>query len=107
MPNTKRFPTFAYVLVLGLIGLIALAPLLSVLLASWIANAAGCALDEGSSHPCMIGGKDRGELLYTMFVMGWFMFLTLPAGAMAFTAWTITFVLHRASWRRRQSASSA
>jgi hypothetical protein len=106
MSEAKRFPTLIYVVVLGLIVLIALAPVLSVVVSSAIANAAGCALDEGGSHPCVIGGKDWSEALYTMFVLGWFMLLTLPAGALAFAVWTVTLVLHRGSWRRRQSAAA-
>jgi hypothetical protein len=103
----KRFPTLAYAVALGLIALIALAPVLSVVLSSVLAHWGGCAVDEGGSHPCMIGGKDWGEALYTMFVLGWFMLLTLPAGALAFAIWTATVVLHRGRWRRQQSAAAA
>ena len=103
---TKRFPTLAYALVLGLIALITLAPVLSVVLASVIARWGGCAVDEGGSHPCMVGGKDWGEALYTMFVLGWFMLLTIPVGALAFAGWVIALILHRGRWRRQQSASA-
>ena len=68
---------------------------------SIIANAAGCRVDEGSVHPCVISGHDYGELLYTLGVMGWFMLITLPAGALAFAAWLLTLLLHRAAWRKR------
>ncbi len=60
-----------------LLTLIAVAPLLSAFLASWIAEANGCALHEGGTNACVIGGSDWGGTLYTMFVMGWLMLLTI------------------------------
>ncbi len=99
LEKRKGFPTRTYLLVLGLIGLIALAPLFSVFIAGGIANAAGCAVDEGSSHPCIIAGTDWGETLYTMFVLGWFMLFTIPLGAMASMAWLITLIIHRGRWK--------
>jgi hypothetical protein len=55
-------------------------PLLLTFLAGIIANMAHCQLDEGSIHPCIIWGKDWGSALYTLGMMGWFMFFTMPAG---------------------------
>ena len=63
--------------------LIGIAPLLSAFFASWIAAANGCSLNEGSATACVIAGADVGGMLYTMFVMGWLMLLTvwlIPAG---------------------------
>ncbi|WP_147106393.1 hypothetical protein [Tateyamaria sp. syn59] len=56
-------------------------PILSVAVSSWLADAHGCTLHEGFSNPCVIWGKDRGETLSGMFVMGWFMLITVPVGA--------------------------
>ncbi len=80
-PVQKRFPWILYWIVLVLIGLVALAPLGSVVACGLIANAHGCRVDEGSVQPCLINGKDYGQLLYTLGVMGWLMLVTLPAGA--------------------------
>lgn len=107
MPRSTRFPWAIYWLVLAVIGLLALAPLLSVLVASFVASAAGCRLDEGSVHPCLVLGADRGEALYTMFVLGWLMLLTLPAGAVAGAGWLVTLLVHRVVWRRRRTRISA
>jgi len=63
-------------LVIAFLGVL---PLLIALLAGAIANLAKCELDEGSVHPCVIAGKDVGNLLYTMGVGGWFTLMTLPA----------------------------
>ncbi len=101
LPVRKRFPWILYWVVLAIIVLVALAPLGSVVACGWIANAHGCKVDEGSVHPCMINGKDYGQLLYTLGVLGWLMLVTLPVGGLAFMIWLIVLFLHRASWRRR------
>lgn len=104
MKRRKDFPCVIYLIALSLIIAVALAPLGSVVLCSWIADAHGCRVDEGSAHPCMIGGKDRGELLYTMGVLGWLMLITLPAGAVAFFVWLVVLLLHQRARRTRSDA---
>src|SRR3954464_12424829 len=97
----KKFPWTTYLTLLVLILAFALAPIGSVAVAGFLANAHGCRLDEGSAHPCVIGGKDRGELLYTLGVLGWLMLITLPAGAVAFAVWLVVVLLHRGRWQRQ------
>jgi hypothetical protein len=101
LPVRRRFPWIFYWIVLALIAIVALAPMGSVVACGLIANAHGCQVDEGSVHPCVIGGKDYGQLLYTLGVMGWLMLVTLPAGALAFAMWLVVLVLHRSAWRKR------
>jgi hypothetical protein len=103
---TRRFPWLWYLLALLAILAFAFAPVGSVMLCAWIANAYGCKVDEGSVHPCIIGGHDYGELLYDLGVMGWFMLLTLPGGVLAFIFWLIALILHRATWQRRAATNS-
>ncbi|WP_137156977.1 hypothetical protein [Rhizobium sp. FKL33] len=69
--------------------LFALGPLLLALSAGLIAQTAGCTLDEGSVHACLIGGVELGETLYTMFVLGWLTMMTAPLGAIAGLVWLI------------------
>jgi len=107
LPVRKRFAWVPYWIVLALIVLVAFAPIGSVITCGWIANAHGCKVDEGSVHPCMINGKDYGQLLYTLGVLGWLMLVTLPVGALAFAIWLVVLILHRASWRRRAGPSIA
>jgi hypothetical protein len=104
LPVQKRFPWILYWMVLVLIVLVALAPVGSVVACGLIANAHGCRVNEGSVHPCVINGKDYGQLLYTLGVMGWLMLVTLPAGACAFVLWLIVLISHRANWRRRAAS---
>jgi hypothetical protein len=101
---TRRFPWIVYVIVLFAILAVAFAPVGSVILCSWIANAYGCKVDEGSVHPCIIGGHDYGQLLYTLGVLAWLMLVTLPGGVVAFIIWLIILILHRANWRKRFAA---
>lgn len=97
----RRFPWLVYWIVLALIVLLAALPLLSALGAGAIASANGCALDEGSVHPCIIGGADWGEALYGFGVLGWLMLASLPLGAVALVLWLIVLLLHRARFGRR------
>ena len=59
-------------IVLGLL------PVAGVLVSTGIAGLAGCTLNEGGVHPCVILGLDLGPMLATLFVGGWFFFLTAP-----------------------------
>jgi hypothetical protein len=97
----RRFPWILDIIVLILIGAFTLAPIGSVLACGWIANAHGCKVDEGSVHPCIINGVDRGPLLYQLGVLGWLMLVTLPAGGLAFAVWLVVLILHHARWRKR------
>jgi hypothetical protein len=45
-----------------------------------------------------------GETLYTMFVLGWLMFATLPAGALAGLLWLFILVFHLLARRKKQAA---
>jgi hypothetical protein len=101
LPIRKRFPWIFYWIVLVFIVLFAFAPIGSVMTCAWIANSHGCKVDEGSVHPCIIDGKDYGQLLYALGVLGWLMLVTIPGGLFAFVIWLIVLILHRASWRKR------
>ena len=100
--KARRFPGWIYALVFTVIVLFSLAPILSMLIASTIAQAHGCYVDEGSVHPCVIGGMDWGETFYTMTVLCWFMFFTLPIGAIAFFACLVLFFIHLVTWRQKR-----
>jgi hypothetical protein len=83
--------------------LFAASPLLLALLASGIAGALGCSLNEGGASPCLFMGTDIGETLVVMFVLGWFAFWTLPLGALALVAWLVVgCVVTLLGWRRRR-----
>ena len=104
--RAARFPWWVYGLLLAVILLFALAPVISVFVASWLAEANGCVLNEGDSHPCLIGGADWGGTLYTLFVLGWFALATLPLGGGALIVWLTILIIHRIAWGRMQKAET-
>jgi hypothetical protein len=67
--------------------LIALLPLISMVGADMIARIYGCTLDLASVKPCVVGGQDIGQGLFTLGMMGWFLFATLPAAAAIAAIW--------------------
>lgn len=104
-PAARRFPWWVYGLALLLILLVALAPVIAVATAGWIAESHGCVLHEGFANPCIVNGSDMGETLYAMGVMGWFMLATIPLGGLALIAWLVVLVIHWFVWRRRRNAA--
>lgn len=104
--STRRFPMGAYWVTLAVILLLAALPVISVIIAGTIADANGCRVDEGSVHPCLVGGTDMGELLYTLGVLGWLMLLSIPAGLAAIGIWAVILLAHRFSWKRKWEAAA-
>ncbi|WP_404400906.1 hypothetical protein [Pelagibacterium halotolerans] len=98
----RRFPWLLYAIILAVILFFALAPAGSAYIAARIAEANGCALNEGDVHPCPIGGTDWGPMIYGMFVMGWFMLVTLPMGFLAILTWLGALILHLFQYSRRK-----
>ncbi len=77
-------------------------PIVSVAVAGSIAAAHGCQVDEGSIHPCIVNGRDIGEQLYTMGVMGWFMLVTVPTGGVALLVFGAILLIVWLSRRKRR-----
>lgn len=87
-------------LVILLVLLACLAPAVSLGVAAIIANWNGCSLNEGAVSPCIIGGVDYGQTLYTMFMMGWFLMATLPTATATLALWVLIEV---AKWLRTRA----
>ena len=84
---------------------VAVSPAIPVILASAVANINGCRLDEGSTHPCVILGRDFGGLLYEMGVLGWLGLVTIPAAVfllLAWAAWVVTTLFKVRKARKNQ-----
>ncbi|MGU3495668.1 hypothetical protein ACLBXM_16635 [Xanthobacteraceae bacterium A53D] len=73
-------------------------PFLGVVGAIVTAEVLGCRLNEGNAHPCLLFGRDIGDTLYSLFVMGWLMLLTAPL--MVITALLWSGLALRRLWRR-------
>ena len=108
-PQRRRFPWPVYLIALiGIVGL-AVLPMISVIAASQIAEANGCVLHEGYVNSCMVGGKDWGEPLYQLLVLGWLSLATIPTGLLAVVALFLAFVIHLVVFihRKRQERVDA
>jgi hypothetical protein len=81
------------VLVYVLLVLFTAFPWLCVIMAGSVANACGCALDEGSAHPCIVAGMDVGGVLYALGMMGWLGILTTPLGIIGLGGFTFYLFL--------------
>ena len=90
------------------IGLVCIAPVLATAAAGTVASSAGCDLDEGSIHPCLINGTDYGETLYTLGMMAWFTFFSVPlaVGLLAVYLIVIAVISIVRFLRKRKNASS-
>lgn len=88
-----------FILMLGLL------PVVSMAIASTIANANDCTLHEGFVNPCVINGTDYGETLYTMGMMGWFLIATIPLAVLAallYIAVVVVVIVVRRVLRKRK-----
>ncbi|MET3927689.1 hypothetical protein [Devosia sp. 2618] len=99
----RPFPWARYGWILAVLLLLTLLPLLSVLAASFLADANGCTLNEAQSQPCLIMGSDWGGALSFMFVLGWLALLTLPLGGGAAIVALIMLIIHFLAWRNGQA----
>jgi hypothetical protein len=90
---------FCLVLILLFTGL----PMIGVLVASGVASALGCTLNEGDIHPCPLFGFDLGGLLYDFFVSGWFGLLTIPIGLCLLILWGAVAIIVAITHRRARS----
>jgi hypothetical protein len=78
---------------------VAWAPLVSVVTASAVTSLAGCELNEAGATPCVIGERDVGELLTTMFVLGWLMLATAPFMIATIVGWVLLAPRLGRAWR--------
>jgi hypothetical protein len=82
-------------LVYVLIGFLGVAPLMTAMLASAVAQCAKCKLSEAGVGPCVIAGKDVGNLLYAMFVSGWLLLITFPGALLAALGYSVYLLVRR------------
>jgi ABC-type Fe3+ transport system permease subunit len=72
-----------HIIILLAIIICAISPFFAVAYAGSVAEKYGCELNEGSIHPCLVNGVDRGEDLYSLGMLGWLGIATVPLGAAA------------------------
>ena len=71
------------IVILGIITLYIISPAIPGFIAPVIADIFGCELSEAGSVPCFVCGRDIGESLWTMGLVGWgwLILITLITGA--------------------------
>ena len=80
-----------------------LLPMMSMAVAEFIAQLYGCKLDLVSVHPCIVGGRDIGQDLLTLGMMGYFLFVTMPGVVAVIAIWIIVELI---AWARRRSPAA-
>ena len=80
-----------------------LLPMMSMAVAEFIAQLYGCKLDLASVHPCIVGGRDIGQDLLTLGMMGYFLFVTMPGVVAVIAIWIIVELI---AWARRRSPAA-
>jgi hypothetical protein len=85
-------------------------PVILAAIAGAIASANGCELNETVINSCVVSGREMGDTLYSMGVMGWFMLVTIPTGLLALLVFLLLLLIEWIVGRRRagqQKAASA
>lgn len=75
-----------------------------MLFASGFAERAGYQVNEAFAQPCLVAGADWGDLLVTLFSMGWLMLVTAPFMRASLVVWALVLIPPVASAPRRQLA---
>lgn len=88
-------------LILGLILLWMSWPILLAGIAGAIASANGCQLNESVINSCLVDGRELGDTLYSMGVMGWFMLVTIPTGLLALLLFLLFLLIEWLVGRKR------
>ncbi len=96
----RGFPWLRYLLGFLAIFAFMIAPIVVAVGSGNFAAAHGCQVDEGSVHPCVIGGTDYGKTFYSLGVVGWLMLVTFPLGLVAGAALFVGMVVHLLARRR-------
>lgn len=95
------------ILLLCLILLWIVWPIALTATAGAIAAANGCQLNEAQINSCIVNGREMGDTLYTLGVMGWFMLVTIPTGLLALLIFLLVLLILWLVGRRRSSRPSA
>lgn len=100
MHTVKRVSFWAFFASL----IFAVLPLIGMLAAGGLAGIGGCELNEGDVNSCILLGLDIGGPLYFLFVAGWFVFFTMPAGVLAAIVSLVVYIVTKILiWRQKRA----
>jgi hypothetical protein len=100
-PPPAPFEMKIYWQVLGLIAFFALAPWVLVYVAAVIADLNGCTLSPTEALPCLIGGVDRGGMVFGLASFADFAYISLSVGLMLVLIWMAILAVSYMAWRRK------
>jgi TRAP-type C4-dicarboxylate transport system permease small subunit len=95
-----------FIFLLILILLIAFGPALLAFGSQMIAEALGCQVDLHRVIPCVINGKDYGQLFYDHDFSISYSYLTLPIGGGLLAIWAVAALIAFMSLARRKAPSA-
>jgi hypothetical protein len=98
----ENFAMRRYWQLLAVIGVFAVWPLPIVYIASAIADLNHCTIVETGATPCLVGGVDRGGLLFDMASLVQASFVTLPIGVALGFIWLCVLIINVMAWRRKR-----
>jgi hypothetical protein len=98
-PGKRRIVAVLLILLVGV------SPFISVSIAAAIADAHGCRLDEAAAYPCLIGGRDWGDLLCAMNLMGWAGLITIPGAIWLLLVWGLVVLVRFVARKIRRVGS--
>jgi hypothetical protein len=101
-----KFAILRHSLAVLLILLFAIGPFIGVAYAGSVAERYGCRLDEGSAHPCVVNGVDRGDDLYALGMLGWLGLATLPLGMAALVVYFLLVLVFSLARRKRRKGTA-
>ncbi len=100
-PPPAPFEMKIYWQVLGLIAFFALAPWVLVYVAAVIGDLNGCTISATEALPCLIGGVDRGDMVFGLASFADFAYISLSVGLMLGLIWIAILWVSYMAWRRK------
>lgn len=88
-----------------LLALVLLFTLGPALVSQLIAEGLGCQVDLHRVIPCVIGGRDYGQMFYDLGSLIWYSYLTLPIGGALLALWAVAAAVAFVIFRTRPRAS--
>jgi hypothetical protein len=94
-----------FIVVLALILFFTFGPALIAVVSQLIAEGVfGCKVDIHRVIPCLIGGKDYGQMFYDLGFAIWYSYLSLPIGGVMLAVWAVAAaVAFAVSLRRKRN----
>jgi hypothetical protein len=95
-----------HALIIILILLFGASPIIVAITAGTIAEINGCTLHEGFVNPCVINGKDWGQDLYALGMLGFFAIGTIPIALVVAAVYLVSVIIVAIVQRQRRKSNA-